>query len=158
MKYIKTRNGHEFVVDDEDYDAVMQYKWNFYPVTCFYGMIRTTETISRSIGRFLLNPPTGMIVDHIDRNPYNNLRENLRVVTHRENNRNASKTKRQTSSKYKGVSFHKKNKNWMAYITLNYTRIYLGSFKLETEAAIAYNEACLIYFKGFGVQNVVNLT
>lgn len=78
------------------------------------------------------------IIDHIDRQPQNNHPNNLRIVTRTENNRNVSKQKN-TRSKYIGISFHKVNANYMARITVNKTRIHIGSFNTEKDAAIAYN-------------------
>jgi hypothetical protein len=44
-----------------------------------------------------------------------------------------------TSSKYKGVCFHKRKKIFQSNIRLNGQLIYLGSFHIEKDAAIAYN-------------------
>jgi hypothetical protein len=85
-----------------------------------------------------INLTSDQIVDHIDRNKHNNHPNNLRIVTDSQNSRNMSKQKN-TSSKYKGVCFHKRKKIFQSNIRLNGQLIYLGSFHIEKDAAIAYN-------------------
>lgn len=48
--------------------------------------------------------------------------------------------KRNTSSKYRGVSFYKNKNCWVAKIAINRKKYHLGYFKSEDEAALAYNE------------------
>lgn len=103
------------------------------------GIFRNGKKIGFSLARFLLNFPDGKKVDHIDRNPLNNRLSNLRLATDLENSQNASKHKRQTTSKYKGVCFHKRKKLWFAYINVCNKRHNLGYFKNEIDAATAYN-------------------
>jgi hypothetical protein len=71
-------------------------------------------------------------IDHIDINPLNNNIENLRVVTHQEN---------QFNKNFKGCYFHKKNKKWVAQITINSKLKNLGSYDTEEEAHNAYLQA-----------------
>ena len=85
------------------------------------------------------NLTSDQIIDHIDRNPQNNHPNNLRIVTAIENQRNQTKRKN-TSSKYKGVNFHKINKNFVARIKFNKKQIHIGSFLTELDAARAYND------------------
>ena len=46
--------------------------------------------------------------------------------------------KERTSSKYEGVSWHKRTKKWQAEISINGTTKHLGSNEREEDAAIAY--------------------
>lgn len=89
---------------------------------------------------FLNHKPDGtlnIVVDHIDNNKLNNNVENLQLTTNRHN---ASKDKKNTSSKYTGVSWCKKSKKWTARIRVNRKQKYLGCFNCETEASKAYQE------------------
>lgn len=81
-------------------------------------------------------------VDHIDRNPLNNRRSNLRVVTPAENNQNRGGW-RNSSSKYKGVSWDKYHNSWKAAIGVGGIQRNLGRYKVEEDAARAYNKAVL---------------
>jgi len=78
-------------------------------------------------------------IDHININSLDNRIENLRVVNNSENQRN--KNKYNSSSKYKGVCWHKPTNKWLASITTNVKKIHLGLFENEEEAAEAYNIA-----------------
>lgn len=104
--------------------------------------------LSRVLGRELLSSE---FVDHIDRNPLNNTRENLRLATAQQNNINRSKQSNNTSG-YKGVFKHVKG-GYFAAIGYNGKRKYLGYFKNPIDAAIAYNKAATKYYGNFAVLN-----
>ena len=93
---------------------------------------------------FLNHTPCGMkmVVDHINDNPLDNRVENLQVVTTRYN---TCKTQGKYSSQYKGVNWHKKYQNWSASIFVNGKSKWLGSFKNEYDAHLAYQKALSEY-------------
>lgn len=84
-------------------------------------------------------------VDHINGNGTDNRRENLRVVSHSDNLVNRSGW-RNSSSKYKGVTFYKRDGNWQSKICPHGKTIHLGYFANEEEAAIAYNNAAVLHY------------
>lgn len=94
------------------------------------------------------------IVDHIDRNPLNNMPNNLRDVTASQNSFNRG-IRSNNKSSFKGVSFNKKAKGWRSEIQVNGKQIYLGVFKTKELAAIKYNEAAIKYFKEFAFINKI---
>ena len=76
-------------------------------------------------------------IDHINGNPLCNHLDNLRIVTHQENNHNRTRAK--------GYYWNKRNKKWRASIGLNGKTIDLGHYDTEEEARAAYLAAKLIY-------------
>ena len=78
-------------------------------------------------------------IDHININPLDNRIENLRVLNHSQNNRNKNK-KKNCSSQYKGVSWHKQINKWVAHISIDNKMKYLGHFTNEEEAAEVYKK------------------
>lgn len=83
-------------------------------------------------------------VDHINGNPLDNRRSNLRVVTHQENMMNKKDYKNNTS-KTKGVNLNKKGL-WVARIQVGNERIFLGSSKDKSVAEKLRLEAEKKYF------------
>lgn len=86
---------------------------------------------------FLNHTPCGykLVVDHIDNNPLNNNVNNLQIITQR---LNASKDKKNKSSKYIGVSWNNSVKKWVVNIYIKGIYKYLGCFKDELEASNCY--------------------
>lgn len=79
--------------------------------------------------------PEGMQIDHEDGNGLNNSLSNLRLVSLNENLKNKSKYSN-NSSGCTGVSWHKAQAKWVAYISDSGKSITLGYFK-ELDDAIA---------------------
>ena len=79
-------------------------------------------------------------VDHINRNRSDNRAQNLRLVSRNENAQNASHSKNNTSG-YRGVTFNRKNRVWIAQIGHEMKSIYLGSFVDRDEAYQTYLQA-----------------
>jgi hypothetical protein len=71
--------------------------------------------------------------------------ENCRWATDTEQVRNRGILKRNTSG-YAGVSFHKRDKKWVSMITVNYKRIWIGSFDTLNNAIASRWVAEAIYW------------
>lgn len=82
----------------------------------------------------------GMMIDHIDGNPFNNRINNLRLVSAKENAANCVAS-RNNLSRLKGV--HLADRAWVAQIRSGGSKIYLGSFLTKGMAALAYAKASI---------------
>jgi len=105
--------------------------------------------------RVITSAPTGMFVDHINGNPLDNRRSNLRVCTNAENLRNRGKTRANTSG-YKGVWFNKIANFWYAALTVDGCVKNLGNYSTAEAAALAYNKAVKKYHGNFAKLNKVD--
>ena len=129
------------VVDAEDYAEVSRHRWYL-----------KGEYVSRNIPkegggqqglplhRFLLGlePGDPRKVDHINHDPLDNRRCNIRICTHQQNHQNRRRTgDRDTSSRYRGVSYNRQKQRWHAYGCLGGQIHHLGFFTDEQEAADA---------------------
>lgn len=144
-------SGRTALVDDEDYERLMKLGvWLFNKKT---GQVYCQVSLHRAVLNYGPGEPH---IDHKDRNPLNCQKENLRPATKSQNGMNRGKFKaRETSSRYKGVCWHKVSEKWIAYITLDQKRHFLGSYDTEEDAARAYNIKALELFGEFGALNDV---
>jgi len=149
---IELSQGKCALVDDEDYERVMQFTWcasrcgnNYYAMR----PLKRSQPETRLMHRFILNAPPEKETDHINGDGLDNRRANLRLCTHAENLRNRPKMGGRTSQ-HKGVCWHKKNCRWAAYINVDGARIFLGYFVAEKEAYAAYCAAAAKYHGVYG--------
>ena len=161
----------EVLIDEEDYDLVDGIKWSahkngtghnkFYgqrhiarryvtdPKTGKRKQKRTTQKLHREVIKRKLNLQEedikGLQVDHINGEPLDNRRENLRLVTSKENQWNAGPRINNTSG-YVGVVWHKQTQKWNAqagYIceqTGKSKNKSLGLYNDKEEAARVYDK------------------
>ncbi len=89
--------------------------------------------------RVIINAPDKLLVDHINGDPLDNRKSNLRLATKSQNMRNRKKAHNNKSG-YKGVWFDYKRDKWVAYIKINGSSKTLGRFINKEEAAARYDE------------------
>lgn len=129
------------LIDLDDIEKCKQYKWYLHGE---YACNSKTKTM---LHRFLLDVPEDMIIDHINRDKLDNRKENLRVCTYKDNNRNMSRRKN-VQSVNRGV--YKSSKNgWVARIKVNEKDIYLGTYNSLQDAIAARQQAEIDYFGDF---------
>ncbi len=153
MKEIPLTKGFCAIVDDEDYDFIMQWKWHSYlGYERFYAHRNSSYNNGKRshifMHRVINNTPDGYDTDHINGNSLDNRKCNLRTATRSQNMWNRSPNKI-SKSRYKGVSWHKQHRKWIANIQVNKKRHFIGLFENELEAAKAYSDRARIEFKNF---------
>jgi hypothetical protein len=154
IRYIPLTRGKFAIVDAADYEWLSKHKWfaNGNERTGFYAARWLPNHKMLLMHRAIMDPPKGMIVDHINGNPLNDRRSNLRICSRKQNARN-TRGVRGTSSRFKGVHFHQWSGKWIASICYNGKQIYLGSFDNEIEAAKAYDRKAHELFGEFARLN-----
>ncbi len=109
-----------------------------------------------SLHREIVGATPGVIVDHRNRKRWDSRRANLRSVTWTESARNVGATTRRSGapcqSRFKGVRRRGLN-TWQARIAVGSTRICLGSYALEEDAARAYDRGAIDLYGEFAVLN-----
>lgn len=97
-------NGAVVMVDDEDFEYLNQFSWHGHKHHA--GKLYVKRKLKNGkhgiMHREIMKAEKGQIVDHIDRNPLNNQKSNLRFCDYSQNCKNRSPWKNGTS-KYMGV-------------------------------------------------------
>lgn len=160
------KNGEVILFDSEDWALVVRHRWRINRkkkyVRAAIHQKRPLPQINVFLHRLIMGLGRGRTVqvDHINRNPLDNRRINLRLASNSQNNSNRNQSnKRVNPSGYRGVySYPNKSgkKRIISKITVNNKTIPLGyNFSSELEAAIAYNEAAIKYFGEFATLNKI---
>jgi|ERR1700719_2133600 len=153
MKELKIKNSELVaLVDDEDYDRLSVYSWevNIKSKRVSRKFSRKRKTIHISLAQEIMHQRAVMF-DYKNRDSLNNQKYNLRQASYSQNMMNRDKYS--GVSKYKGVTWFKRDSKWKAQININGKYIYLGLFKDESKAAKTYNNKAVELFKEFAVLN-----
>ena len=159
MKKIALTQGQFSIVDDEDFEAFGADNWYSKRIrksSCMFyaergvhrpGGRRTHEkmhrvVLSRKLGRDLDKSEQ---CDHINGDGLDNQRENLRLATHSQNQRNCRRHVANPSSQFLGVSWHKASGKWRADVQVDGKQVYLGLHATELAAALA-REAFIVAY------------
>ena len=135
---IPLTQGRETLVDAEDVEFLKKFNWYWSACKTNTGYAVLKITNNLGMHRALTECPDGYMVDHINGNSLDNRKENLRIVTNRENMLNTSVHR---SGRLFGAIFHKKANKWMSQIRVKGIKKHLGMFKTEHEAHQAYIKA-----------------
>lgn len=143
-----SNTNSKFLFDADDYDLIKDIYWHENEK----GYIYSTDLSSgKKIGlhRFVMGlNDESLIVDHINRNPKDCRKDNLRVCTQKENVMNKS-IYRNNKSGCTGVMLDKKTQKWISYIDKDKKHHVIGYFKTKEEAVCARKKAEKEYFKEF---------
>lgn len=161
-KTIPLTRGKVALVDDADHTWLSQWKWHYKPGHSGKSDGYAARGIKRNgkvkiiwMHRFILGVEKGQQVDHEDGDKLNNTRANLRQATKFTNAQNRPKARRKngTSSRFKGLTWNKRNRTWRATIMVNGRAIHIGEFFDEIGAAKAYDKAARQYHGEFARLN-----
>lgn len=144
----KHKGKYTAIVDECDADLA-ELRWsivnpeNLYARHLNNGKIQLLHRIilERILGRGLKE---NEFPDHVNYNTLDNRRENLRLATRSQNRANTQK-QRNNKSGYKGVSWSKKARKWVAQID----SVHIGYFNTPEEAHVAYCEKAKELFGEF---------
>lgn len=139
---IERRNGEiiEAIIDTVNLPLVENHTWRvihyqnlgtFYVAT--WVRIENGKYKSVRLHRLILGAPEDLHVDHLNHNPLDNRRCNLRLVTKAENNQNRRTPKNNTSGE-RNVRWNSEMGKWTVAMSVNKKEMYFGLFEDKNEA------------------------
>lgn len=146
-----SNTNKEFYFDLEDYDRIKDYCWSEnnsgkgYIYTSFEGKCILLHNLILTKNE----------IDHINHNPKDNRKNNLRIVTRSQNQMNVG-IKKNNKSGVTGVWWDKRHNSWVAKIQKNKIRYTLGYFEDFDKAVKVRKEAEQKYFGEYSYDNSIN--
>jgi hypothetical protein len=152
IRRIRLTGGKYSVIHLEDFSLIRRFAWreNGKHTAIITSQRLYGKTVTFSLHRFIFygtERAIGPMLDHSNRNIYDNRRCNLRPATRSLNNVNSTKRKNASISKYKGVSKQITKRQgrsiwsgkWVAHGCQGGRLIHLGVYETEKGAARAYD-------------------
>jgi HNH endonuclease len=136
IRFIPLTQGKHVIVDAADYEWLMQWNWHVLAGAGNRDYAARGEDNETILMHRVIVGGEHEAIDHVDGNPLNNRRSNLRGCTTAENQWNTKLFSTNTSG-HRGVSWNKRKKKWSVSISI-------GMFSSISEAAAAYERACYL--------------
>lgn len=135
----------EVLVDIDDYQKIKNRYWhthwredlnNHYVASNRYIGVFNGKVKSQTIylHNYIMKPPKGMVVDHINHNTIDNRKSNLRLVNMSDNAKNRKGRNINNTTGYRNVSYDKTNKTYVVQLQINGKNKVFGRFKDVHEA------------------------
>lgn len=162
---IELTQGYYAIVDAEDFDRLNKFSWHAFtlksktrikPKIFAKRCLEVNGTIKSYYMQqdvLILYKDLRQRIIHINGDSLDNRKSNLKIATKSQIQQSKYVDETNTASRFRGVSWSKRNEIWEAEITVRNEIIRLGSFSDEIEAAKAYDDASSYYHKEFGARN-----
>lgn len=142
-----------FLCDSEDWNKISNITWMKDSSGYVYGVINGQNI---RLHRYIMKVDNEKDeIDHIDGNPLNNIKSNLRVCSKDKNSMN-QKISSKNKSGHVGIYFDKNRGKWCATINANKKNIYLGRYDSFSEAVKAREQAEEKYHGEYATKNSRN--
>jgi hypothetical protein len=166
---LRSHNGHDIILDNEDFAWANQWIWCSYVNACGRCYVRrckridgipTTIWLAREVALRMGLSISGVEIDHVSGDPLDNRRVNLRLATSSENCSNRKKRLpvkgASATSNFIGVSWIQGAKKWRVQVRKEGKSLYSKYFSDEIEAAHAYDVAAKSILGNFARLNFNN--
>ena len=131
MWYINLTQGYQAIVDDEDYEFLSQFKWHYNNGYAWITRRVGGKCTKITMHNLIIKSSLGNVVDHINKNPLDNRKENLREASYQLNRLNSNQ---------KNYSWHKLHNKYIVTVGKEGKSYHGGYFSTEEEAKIAAEE------------------
>jgi hypothetical protein len=160
---IVLNQGKIALIDEEDYPRVAPYRWTACQTAQKNSNHRERWYVKRQVivdgkpfsvwlHRFILAPPEGVTVDHIDGDGLNNQKANLRFASMRQQTLNRQQ-RHNAITPFKGVTKQRDSDRFSAHIAHEGKQRYLGLFRTAEEAARIFDAAARLLHGEFAWTN-----
>ena len=140
----KKYGKHIALCDIEDLEKIKNKTWRVIKNKTsdkYYACTLDENKSTLYMHNFIMNTPKGYDTDHIIReHTLDNRKQNLRIVSRRQNLLNIRPIKRNNTSGEKNITFNKQKQKWCVYFTIKGKTNYIGCFKDIKDAIMARNE------------------
>jgi hypothetical protein len=145
--------GRVTLVDQIDFEQLGHHEWFLSKTGYVVGRVPHNRTYALIyLHRLILDAPAGQQVDHINGDPLDNRRKNLRLATPQQNGQNR-RVSLLSETRLKGVGWHKDRRKYHARIQLQGIRVHLGFFTDVEVAAMMYDAAARALFGPYALCN-----
>jgi len=151
MKEIKLTKGKVAKVDDADFEWLSKITWQYQSAgyAC-HGTTLKGKRQSTLMHRAIMQPTGKQVVDHINGDPLDNQRSNLRIASRSKNAANSVRH-RDNQCGLKGVMWN--DGGWCPRIFFEGKGQYFGNYRRAEHAAMVYDWAAELLFGEFAKTN-----